>query len=395
MKDKIEKVKFSDITGHNEIRQTLKSIADSGNIPHAMLFSGIPGIGKFRTARAFAQYLHCKNRINGDACGKCPSCLQHEKHNNPDLHYIYPVVRKDGVQISKDLIEPWKEMLDNYSYMAPEMWNELIKAGNSQPAIYVDESEEIVTRASLSAFQENLKIFLIWLPEKMRIETANKILKVIEEPFEDTVFILVSNEDSKILPTILSRTQRFNFTPLAKHEIKSLLLSKGIQEDLAEEAAAIAEGSLQKAEEIACHPEEMLEFSECFKETMRAAYALKAKRLKELSDTMAAFGREKLIRFLKYCSRMVRENYLFNFSIPAIINMTKEEAAFSSRFAPFIHEGNVEAIENEISRAIRDIERNANSKIVMFDLYLLMSRLVRKPKTTILPFTEFETIKTL
>ena len=378
-------MKFSEITGHKEIIQSLRSLADSGKLPHAFLFSGISGIGKLRTARALAQYIHCRNHINGDSCGECPSCIQHQNHNNPDLHFIYPIVKKEGTLISKDLISQWKEMLDENSYMPPEKWNEIIKAGNSQPSIYVNESEEIVSRASLSAFQEDYKIFIIWQPEKMRLEAANKLLKIIEEPFEDTIFILVSNNDSKILPTIQSRTQRFNFKPLSEFDLKKLLIEKGVNNDLAEDAARISEGSLQKADNIACHPDEMIEFSNFFKEIMRSAYALKAKSLKSLSEETASFGREKLLSFLNYCGRMIRENYIYNYSIPSIILMTQEEKSFSKKFAPFIHDGNVELISEEISRAAHDIERNGNSKIVMYDLMLLMSRLVRKPKVYVLP----------
>lgn len=381
-------MKFSDITGHKEIINSLKSFVDSGKIPHAMLFSGATGIGKFRTARAFAQYLHCKNHKDHDSCGACPSCLQHQNHNNPDLHFIYPVVKKDGVLISKDLIEPWREMLDTNSYMPVEKWNDLIKAGNSQPAIYVNESEEILNRASLSAFQEDFKIFIVWLPEKLRPEAANKLLKIIEEPFEDTVFILVSNNDSNILPTIQSRTQRFNFKPLSEKEIQSLLIEKGVDRQMAEDSARLAGGSLQKADEIACHPEELIEFNNLFKEMMRAAYGLRAKTMKELSETAAGFGREKLIRFLTYCGRLIRENYIYNLNIPDLVLMTADEAEFSSRFAPFIHDGNVEALSEEVARAAHDIERNGNSKIVLYDMMLLVSRLVRKPKAYALPGIE-------
>lgn len=378
-------MKFKEITGHEEIKSTLRGLAESSRLPHAFLFSGISGIGKHRMARALAQYIHCKNRKDGDSCGYCPSCLQHQKHNNPDLHYVYPIIKKDKATLSKDYIEEWREMLDKYSFMPPERWNELLKAGNSKPVIYVDESEDIINRASLSAFQEDYKIFIIWLPEKMRVEAANKLLKIIEEPYEDTIFILVSNDDSKILPTVQSRTRRFHFKPLTEIEIGTLLKGRGVEEEMAGEAARIAGGSLQKADEIACHPEELMEFSNLFKEMMRAAYGLKAKSLKEQSEKAATFGREKLLRFLSYCGRMIRENYIYNYNLPSIVMMTSEEEAFSTRFAPFIHDGNVEQIIEEISRASQDIERNGNSKIVMFDMMLLLSRLVRKPKVNVLP----------
>lgn len=379
-------MKFSDIAGHKETIDALRSTVDSGRIPHAILLSGISGIGKFRLARAFAQYVHCRHRHDGDSCGVCPSCLQHQKHNNPDIHFIYPVVKRDGAQVSTDFIDQWKTMLSEWSYMPPEKWNEIIQAGNSQPAIFVNESEDIISRVSLSAYQENYKIFLIWLPEKLRPEAANKLLKVIEEPFEDTLFILVSNDDSRLLPTIFSRTQRFNMRPLADSDISDhLMLNRGIDPAIAEAAARIAEGSMGKAEQLACHPDEIMEFSALFKETMRMAYALKARELRIISESCASMGREKLIRFLSYCSRMIRENFIYNMKMPQISLMTPDEESFSIRFSPFIHEGNVEGLDSEIARASADIERNANAKIVMFDLLLLLSQWVRMPKPATLP----------
>lgn len=381
-----EVMKFSEIAGHNDTITSLRAFADTGRIPHAILLSGISGIGKFRLARAFAQYIHCSDRTGGDSCGKCPACIQHAKFNNPDLHFIYPVVKRDGCLVSKDYIGAWREMLSDWSYMPPEKWNELLQAGNSQPAIYVNESEDMIARASLSAYQENFKIFLIWLPERLRPEAANKLLKIIEEPFEDTIFIMVSNDDSKLLPTIFSRTQRFNLRPLSTYDInRHLTREKGIPPNLAEAASRIAEGSMGKAEELACHPEEIMAFSALFKEIMRMAYGLKGRRLKSLSEEAASMGREKLLRFLAYAGRMIRENFIYNMNMPAISMLTPEEEEFSIRFAPFIHEGNVEELASEISRAASDIERNANAKIVMFDLLLLLSQWVRTPKPAHLP----------
>ena len=209
---------------------------------------------------------------------------------------------------------------------------------------------------------------------------------MIEEPFEDTIFILVSNDDSKILPTIFSRTQRFNMRPLSGDDIsRHLTQNRGIGQNLAQAASRIAEGSMGKAEELACHPDEIMEFSAIFKETMRMAYGLKARRMKTISEETAAMGREKLMRFLNYAARMVRENFIYNMKMPQISLLTPDEEEFSVRFAPFIHEGNVEGLASEISRAESDIERNANAKIVMFDLLLLISQWVRMPKPARLP----------
>lgn len=379
-------MRFADIAGHEATIEALRQIADSGRIPHAILLNGISGIGKMRLARAFSQYVHCSNRKDGDSCGVCPSCLQHKNFNNPDMHYIYPVLKKEKMQVSSDYAEQWKEMLTEWSYMPPEKWNDILQVGNSQPYIYVPESEDIIAKSSLSAFQENYKIFLIWLPERLRLEAANKLLKVIEEPFEDTIFILVSNDDSKLLPTIFSRTQRFNLRPLSEEDISShLVRHKGVSCNVATSASHIAEGSMGKAESLACHPDELLEFSDLFKEIMRNAYALKARNMKILSEKCAGMGREKIMRFLGYANRMVRENFMFNLRMPQISLLTPEEEQFSEKFARFIHEGNVEKLQQELSRASSDIERNANAKIVLFDLMLLLSQAIRTPKPAVLP----------
>ena len=371
-------MKFSEIIGHKNVINSLKGIAESGKIPHAVLFSGNSGIGKLRLARTFAQYIHCRNKIDGEPCGKCSACIQNKIFINPDTHYIFPIIKRDGAQISQDLYENWKEMLSNHSYMPVEIWNDIIKAGNTQPAIYVTESENIIAKASLSSYQENYKIFIIWQPEKMRPEAANKLLKIIEEPFEDTIFLLVSNEPEKILPTIYSRVQRFNLFPLQEEEIKDALINiYNLNDKEANEIARLSDGSMAKAEEIAFRPNEISEFSNLFKEMMRACYGLQGKKIKEYSEKAASFGREKLVRFLNYSARMVRENFIYNLSQPSLNRMTQDEENFSIKFSPFIHAGNVEELSQELDKAIMDIQRNANAKILMFDLFFIISRQLR------------------
>ena len=374
-------MKFSDIAGHNEAKEALRLMVKNNKIPHAILFSGISGIGKYRLARAFAQYIHCRNKTDGEPCGKCPSCLQHQKLNNPDIHFVFPIMKRDGALVSKDYFDKWKEYIGNMSYMPPEKWNEYINAGNSQPAIMVSESEDIIYRASLSPYQENYKIFLIWQPEKLRIEAANKLLKIIEEPYEDTIFLLVSNDSSKILPTVFSRTYRINLSPLDIDSISEYLITqKGIDEREARTAARISEGSMAKAEELVCFPDESYVFIETFKRIMRTAYSCNIRELKEIADSLAAWGREKCVRFLNYFSRMLRENFIYNLRMPQLNLMTHEEEEFSVKFAPFIHTANVETMTDASDEAAAHIERNANAKIVLFDFLLIIARCIRIPK---------------
>jgi len=330
------------------------------------------------------QYVHCTDRRDGEPCGRCSSCRQHESFNHPDTHFIFPFVKNESKKrlLSSDEIEHWKEMLTEYPAMPFEKWLELIEAGNSQPAIYVNDAEYIVKADAYSSYSSKYKFFMIWLPERMRPETANKLLKVIEEPTPGTIFLLVSNEESRVLPTISSRTQRFNMSTLSREEIGEYLMKRfGMKDYEAFELSRLAEGRISRADELGGHSEEKLEFEQIFMEVMRAAYGRRLSIMKSLSEATAAYGREKLMRFLDYMARMTRENFIYNMKMPQLSALTRSEEEFSRRFSPFINHGNVEDIMNETARARNDIARNANAKIVMYDFFLLIiGFLLRKPK---------------
>ena len=372
-------MKFSEIRWHKPTTDALRRMADTGRIPHALLLSGQPGIGKMLVARAFAQYVHCTDRQGGEACGKCPDCLQHQSMNHPDMHFVYPVFKKDSgrTAIATDFFENWKAFIAENPYMEPEKWPEALGADNKQPIIYKDESAEILRVASMSAFSSDKKIFVIWQPEKMNQEAANKLLKILEEPFADTIFILVSNAPSLILPTIFSRTARINMHRPSDSEISVFLQEKGFSEADAEYAADLSEGNVARALGNGGGREEEQEFGEIFRDMMRKAYVRDAASLKASTETIAAMKREKSRRFLSYSARMIRENFIYNFGISSLNRMTPEEETFSSRFAPFIHTGNVGRMEREFSRAETDIARNANAKIVLFDLAIKLMGFLR------------------
>lgn len=374
-------MRFADIPGHDKEKIALAAAADSGRVPHAILLSGPEGIGKLALARAFAQYLHCENRSGGDSCGVCPSCRQHKSLNQPDVHYVYPVVKRKPKAISKDYLEEWRELLQATDFPTPGAWQDALDAATAQPRIYVDESAEIVRVTSLSPLIKDQKVFIIWQAEKLMEEAANKLLKVIEEPFADTVFLLVSSEPQKILPTIFSRTQRFNLKPLPQEKVAHWLHAvQNIDPAESAELARLSEGRPAAALDYASLGKEPEEFADQFRTMMRAAYTRNVAELKRLSENAASFGREKLKRFLSYTAAQVRENFIRNFGYPELNRMRAEEEEFSRKFSPFIHLGNVGAMNRELTRAISDVEGNANSKLVMFDLYLNMMTLIRKPK---------------
>lgn len=372
-------MKFNEIIGHTRAKTELREMADNGRIPHALLIHGPSGLGKMRLARAFVQYIMCENPHNGESCGQCPSCLQTRAFNNPDVHYHYPIVKGGRkVAYSTDYLDQWKEMLSEHSYMEPEIWPEIIAAGNTQPTFYVDESDEIARLSAMSAYAADYKTFVIWLPEKMSAPVANKLLKLVEEPHTDTIFIMVSNSPADILPTIYSRLQRIEVSRLADEEICQWLMAKGADEGRAWEITRISQGIPAKAEELFTEGGERKEFEGLFQQAMRNAYAVRVDNLKDLSEQLAGIGREKAIRFLTYFTSQVRENYIANLKNPDLLQMTGSEMQFSSRFAPFIHAGNVEDIVAEADRARTDISRNANAKVVWFDFLLWLTRLIRR-----------------
>ena len=370
-------MKFADITGHKTTIDSLREAVDTDHIPHAILLGGPEGIGKMRVARAFISYLYCMDRRNGDSCGRCPACLQNAHHNNPDVHFIFP--RTGASTKSTDSFLPqWNEFLDSHSYMPKEEWARSIEAGNTVPVIYRNDAAEISRTAALSSFAYRYKTYAIWMPEKMQPQCANALLKLLEEPFPDTIFILVSNEPDKLLPTIFSRTQRFNMKPLVDADVAEILTKEGIAYPEAREIAPLAEGNVIKAFDLTGEGGEIKEFSSLFIQMMRLAYARNVASLRMLSDTIAAMGREKTARFLAYCARMTRESFIFNLRTDGLNAMTRAEAEFNVRFSPFINHRNVERLMSEIQRAHDDVLRNANARLVLFDFTLKIMMLLRK-----------------
>lgn len=375
-------MKFSDIPGHEKTKDALRQLADSGKMPHALMLSGPSGIGKMMLARAFMQYVHCEHPVNGEPCGECQSCRQHLGFNHPDTHFIFPMVRNKAKKIesSQDCLEQWYRMLNECPEMTPERWIEILDIGNSQPMIYVTDSDNIVRADSYSSFNSKYKFFTIWLPEKMNPDAANKLLKVLEEPTEGTVFILVSNSEADVLPTIFSRTRRFNLLPVSDEDIRKYASENfGVSAIELHSLVKVAAGRFAKAKELATHSGEREEFGSLFRNIMRTAYAKKPAKLREIGDAASTMGREKLRRFLSYMTEMARENFIYNLRMPQLSAMTREEEDFSSRFSPFIHHGNVEELVSEISSASTHIARNANSKVVLFSLFLKIIPLLHRP----------------
>lgn len=371
-------MKFSDIPAHEAVKNRLRAMADSGRLPHALLLEGPSGIGKFALARAFAQYIHCENRVDGEPCGVCPSCRQHETFNHIDTYFSYPVLGGSNT-VSDDYAKEWRHYLSGRVFMNFEAWQREFDNPNGQPVIYSSESASIIRKFSTTSYSTRFKILLMWLPERMQEECANKMLKMIEEPLEDSLLIFVSDTPAEILPTIYSRLQRIEVKRLPDSVVAGYVSqTHGMNATDAQAIAHLSEGSITDAEKQLSANDENVQFLGLFMQLMRLAYQRKVGALRKWSVDVAALGREAAIRFLRYCERMMRENFINNLHMPQIVYLNSAERDFCARFSPFINERNVESLLRELGSARVDVAANGNAKMVFFDLAVKVILLLKR-----------------
>ena len=358
----------------------MRQMVDSGRIPHAILLEGPSGSGKFSLARALAQYIQCTNRRpDGEPCGVCPACRQFESFNSVDTIYSFPYIKKNGkATVSADFFDDFKEFLSESPFMNYDQWVEKIDNANARPAILVEEGAELIRRLGFMNRSSKFKVVLMWLPEKLREDTANKLLKLIEEPTGEAVFILVSDNPREILPTIYSRVQRIHVNRYTDAEIALYLVGNGVNPGEAAEAARMAEGDMNKALEHAHDHERNKMFFDAFVSLMRLAYGRKVASLREWANEAAALGRETSMKFIEYCEHMVRESFIMHLHIDSLQKLTAAESAFLQKFFPYINEKNVEDLVELFDRARRDIGMYANAKIVFFHLAVRIIMLLRR-----------------
>jgi DNA polymerase-3 subunit delta' len=367
---------FRGIIGLHSVKERLIDSVRQGLIPHARIFYGPEGVGKLPLAIAYARYLNCSNPGAEDACGECPSCHKFNKLAHPDLHFVFPVVKS---KVSDQYLPQWREFLSTHSYFNLNQWLGFIDAQNAQGIIYSKESDEIIRKLSLKVYEAPYKIMIVWLPEKMHESCANKLLKLVEEPPDHTVFLLVSEDRENVLQTIWSRCQPLHIRAIEKVEMIPVLQQKfGLDTEKARFTAHIANGSFTKAVEIIQASEHTEYFFELFRKMMRNAFAGKIKGIKEIASEIAGTGREMQKSFLLYSLRLFREYFVSNLQEPEIVYMNGDEWQFGERFAPFINEKNIEELNDEFSLAYRQIEQNGNAKIILLDLCLKVTMFLRK-----------------
>ena len=362
---------FEQVIGQREAQQRLMQMVSEGRLPHAIMLCGPVGSGKMALAVGFAKVLLSKKTEREES-----PMLRKLEH--PDLHFTYPTIKLPSMNaehkpVSDDFAQEWHELIMAGPYFTMNEWLEQMGGENQQAIITAGESDDLIRKLSLKSSQGGYKISLIWLPERMNIECANKILKLLEEPPSQTVFIMVCEEPDRLLETILSRVQRIDIKKIDDEDIRKTLIEKrGLTEDMAQRITRMANGNWIKALEMLSADSENEMFLDMFQTLMRLAYQRKVKDLKAWSERMASMGRERQKRFLEYFLRFVRENFMYNFHQEELCYMTQREEDFAKNFARFINEDNILPITDLANLAIRDIGQNANAKIVFFDFALQM-----------------------
>lgn len=379
---------FSEILGQTHIKSHLTKSADAGRIPHAQLFVGPEGSGTLPMAIAYAQYILCSNTNSENSEGNQACNLKFKNLSHPDLHFAFPVTTNDKVKrhpVSSHFLEEWRQLVAQQPYGNLFDWYKMLGVDNKQGQIGVDEAQDIVKSLSLKSYEGGYKVMLIWMAEKMNIAASNKLLKLIEEPPEKTVFILIAEDEEQIIGTIRSRCQVLHFPRLSEAVIADALVKKyAIEQGVANKIAQQSNGNFNKACDLVYQDSEDIQFEKWFVVWVRSAFKAKGNKsaIRDLiawSETIAKTGRETQKQFLHFCIDYFRQAMLLNYKANALVYLEPKSDSFKlEKFAPFVHDSNIMDITKELQDAIYHIERNGNSKIILTDLSIKLTRLLHK-----------------
>lgn len=379
-------MRFADITGQDDLKRHLAQTVDAGRVSHAQLFTGASGFGTLALAVAYVQYLCCRYRRNGDSCGECPDCRQIEALAHPDLHLVFPVNKqgkKSGEVIRSDEFLPQFRTLfaERRGYFSPQEWYDRLDLGKTlKGMIAAREADEIIRKLSFKSFEADYKTMLVWLPETMNEEAANKILKILEEPWERTLFILVSEHPDRLLPTILSRTQEVCVPRIAPEVLEREAFARGVADPLqAHNMARLADGDLLELGHLVAGESDAQrkEHFDLFCSLMRLSYNDKHLELVTWAEDAAQLSREQQRGFLRDAARLLRESYMLHAGIREISYLWGEELAFCTKFAPFVGSQNIEPLIAEIESASAQIAQNGNPTIVFTHFALSVSKMIK------------------
>lgn len=379
---------FKEIVGHDYIKNHLLTSASNGRIPHAQLFVGPEGSGVLNIAIAYSQFVLCQNKSFENEGGSEACNLKFDNFSHPDLHFVYPTVTTEDVKSkpkSLDFLKLWREFLVEKPYGSLFDWYDKLGVGNKQGEIRVEDASEILKSLSLKSYEGGYKIMIIWMADKMNIAASNKLLKLLEEPTDKTLFILISENEEDIIQTIRSRCQVIHFPKLSETAIaKHLIEYENVGEKEAMTMAHKAQGSYNKALQFCHKVNEDAPFEQWFVDWVRAAFRAKgnASAIQDLinwSEEIAKLGRETQKKFLHFCTDMFRQALLFNYQAESLVYYESGIQGFDmKKFAPFITGNNITEIYKELNDAVYHIERNGNAKIILTDLSIKLTRLIHK-----------------
>jgi len=364
-------MKFSNIIGQQSIKNHLIETVKNKRISHAQLFLGPEGSGSLPLAIAYAQYIFCSNKQENDSCGTCPSCLKVQHFSHPDLHFSYPIHLQKSTRTSDDVFLEWKKQLETSIYFGLKDWYATLGNDNKQGTIGTDESQKIVKKISLKSFEGGYKILIMWMPELMNNQAANKLLKIIEEPPKNTLFILVSENHENIISTILSRTQLVKIPRLKEQELAQFLIqSKEITPEDAETYAHLSEGNVSLAYTLMQDKEQASFNLDNFIKWMRLCYTRNIGETIDWVEAIAGAGREAQKNFLVFSLGMFRQSIIGHYADTDLVILTKAQRQFLDKFSPFINHKNIVALTELLNEGHYHLERNANPKILFLDVSL-------------------------
>ncbi len=379
-------MQFKDIIGQEELKRHLVRSVDQGRVSHAQLFTGTAGQGSLAMAVAYFQYICCRHRHDGDSCGECPDCRQIAALAHPDLHLVFPVNKqgkKSGEKMLSDEFLPLFRTLfaERGGYFSPREWYERLALGKTlKGMISAGEADEIIRKLAFKSFEAEYKAMLIWLPETMNEEAANKILKILEEPWEKTLFLLVSEQPIRLLPTILSRTQEVNVGRIDKEVLARLAAEEGVSDPLqARNMARLADGDLLELRHLLTgeSDQQRKENFDLFCSLMRLSYNDKHLELITWAEEVASLPREQQRGMLRDAARLLRESFMLHAGMNDISYLWGEELQFCSKFAPFVGVENIEPLLAQIETAQAQINQNGNSTIVFTHFALAVSKMIK------------------
>lgn len=379
-------MQFKDIIGQEELKRHLVRAVDTGRVSHAQLFTGRAGSGALALAVAYVQYLCCRHRRDGDSCGECPDCRQIAALAHPDLHLVFPVNKqgkKSGeAMLSDEFLPAFRALFaERRGCFSPQQWYDRLDLGKTlKGMISAREADEIIRKLSFKSFESDYKTMLVWLPETMNEEAANKILKILEEPWEKTLFLLVSEQPALLLPTILSRTQEVAVPRIAPEVLERVAAERGVADPRqARNLARLADGDLLELEHLAAgeSDERRRENFDLFRRLMRLSYNDRHLELIGWAEEAAGLAREQQRALLQDAARLLRESFMLHAGLGEISYLWGEELAFCTKFAPFVGTENIEPLIAEIESARAQITQNGNPIIVFTHFALAVSKMIK------------------